>query len=211
MASSEPQPQLGPPTDFKRMLSWQLSHPLERSSKARKKKGNQKRKGPDPVIHPPTQSPPGSDSSSPEDCGSSFAYITVNSDGEEELYFSAPESPQSRSSDDEAMYSPRYGPSGVAKSPTAIEGVRLPPQSRKPGALSKKAKKKLNYISRMAQIEFFQPLCDLVEQKLSVEALGEMGVSNQAEVPKLAELCIKEIYKLSLGTYCWCIILLKLY
>ena len=51
---------------------------------------------------------------------------------------------------------------------------------------------------KVAQVEFFQPLCDLVENKLSVE-VGELVVSSQAEVPTLVELCIRKTHKEALG------------
>ena len=41
-------------------------------------------------------------------------------------------------------------------------------------------------------MEFFQPLCDLVEDKLQLE-VDRLEVSSYAQVPTLTEMCIKKI------------------
>ena len=52
----------------------------------------------------------------------------------------------------------------------------------------------------MAKAEFFQPLCDLVEDKLQVE-VGQLELSSCAQVPNLAEICIKKIRSDAGGMY----------
>ena len=47
-------------------------------------------------------------------------------------------------------------------------------------------------------MEFFRPLCDLVEDRLSLE-VGQLELSSQAEVPPLVELCLRMIRKADLG------------
>ena len=49
-----------------------------------------------------------------------------------------------------------------------------------------------------AQVEFFGPLCDLVEGSLEVD-VTTVDVSNQVDVPSLAELCVRNIHKAKLG------------
>ena len=49
-----------------------------------------------------------------------------------------------------------------------------------------------------AQVEFFGPLCDLVEGSLKVD-VTTVDVSNQVDVPSLAELCVRNIHKAKLG------------
>ena len=48
------------------------------------------------------------------------------------------------------------------------------------------------------QVEFFGPLCDLVEGSLEVDVTA-VDVSNQVDVPSLAELCVRNIHKAKLG------------
>lgn len=109
----------------------------------------------------------------------------MNSDGEEEVYYSAPESPLS-SDDDE-----------VVDDVIAMVDAELPPQVKKPGGRSKKSKKRAKYLARQAEVEFFRPLCDLVEDRLSLE-VGQLKLSSQAEVPPLVELCVRKIRKTDL-------------
>ena len=63
---------------------------------------------------------------------------------------------------------------------------------------SKKSKKKACYLARVAKVEFFKPLCDLVEDRLQVE-LGQLQVSSCAEVLSLAEICVRKIRSESVG------------
>ena len=87
------------PVEFKRMLSWQLSAPTVAPVKNKKRKKKE-------VTQPGVQE---SESLGDEDyvCSddeelgftavigesADYAYVYVNSDGEEEVYYSAPESP----------------------------------------------------------------------------------------------------------------------
>lgn len=122
----------------------------------------------------------------------SYGYIVVNSEGEEEVYFSAPESPMSSDND--------FDDVTTTSSDWSATNVRsdLPPQERKPGGRSKKSKKKSKYLAKLAQVEFFQPLCDLFEEKASLD-VGRLDVSSQAEVPTLVELSIRKIRSKELG------------
>ncbi len=66
------------------------------------------------------------------------------------------------------------------------------------GGRSKKSKKRAKYLARQAEVELFRPLCDLVEDRLSLE-VGQLELSSQAEVPPLVELCVRKIRKTDLG------------
>ena len=105
---------LAAPIQFKRMLSWQLSTPTAAPIAVKKKRKKKKSRDVDNVL----SSSPGDDLSlgddrsdeeevvdcpTVEDCDdktAEYAYVYVNSDGEEEVYYSAPESPLT--SDDES-------------------------------------------------------------------------------------------------------------
>jgi len=191
-----------PPTEFKRMLSWQLSRPHDipvSSSKKKVKKRKKQGLGSEEVrsLLSDELSPLGDDDSdqfggdfSDLDC---FGYIVLNSEGEEEVYFSAPESPLLSSDDDLDDVA-----TTTSDWSTRDTQLKLPPQERKPGARSKKSKKKSKYLAKMAEVEFFQPLCDLVEDKMSVD-VGRLDLSSQAEVPTLVELSIRKIRSQELG------------
>ena len=184
-----------PPTDFKRMLSWKLSgHPVS-SSKKKAKRGKKQRLRDDQVL---SKEQPILDDDNfdqfDDDFGDldSYGYIVVNSEGEEEVYFSAPESPMSSDNDfdDVTTTSSDWSATNVCSD--------LPQQERKPGGRSKKSKKKSRYLTKLAQVEFFQPLCDLFEEKASLD-VGRLDVSSQAEVPTLVELSIRKIRGKELG------------
>ena len=59
------------------------------------------------------------------------------------------------------------------------------------------------------QVEFFGPLCDLVEGSLKVDVTA-VDVSNQVDVPSLAELCVRNIHKAKLGLRVTALVTLKL-
>ena len=65
---------------------------------------------------------------------------------------------------------------------------------------SKKKKKKKCYLARVAKVEFFQPLCDLVEENFHVE-VGKLELSSCAQVPSLAEICIRKIRSETISKY----------
>ena len=199
MAGTEGGLLCAPPTEFKRMLSWQLSraHNIPVSSSKKKVKKRKKQDLGGEEVQSLLSDEPSSlgdddfqqfdDDFSDLDC---YGYIVVNSEGEEEVYFSAPESPLLCSDDDVATTTSDWS--------TADNQLKLPPQERKPGGRSKKSKKKLKYLAKMAEVEFFQPLCDLVEDKLSFD-VGRLDLSSQAEVPTLVELSVRKIRSQELG------------
>lgn len=147
--------------EFKRMLSWELSTPREEPPK-KPKKTKRKR-----------QEPKESDSNSEED---DIEYVTINSGGEEEKYYPAPESPLN--SDEDVATSVPDAP---------LNEVSFPPQG--PGR-SNRSKRRSRYALRKAKAEFFQPLCDLIETKLFVET-GPPDVKSFNEAPTLVELCLR--------------------
>lgn len=104
-----------PPVEFKRMLSWQLSSPTVAPSNAKKqkrKKSKEARKpalsgneefgslGDDETYVRSDEEQVDYSSADVDERAGEYAYIYVNSDGEEEVYYSAPESPLT--SEDEA-------------------------------------------------------------------------------------------------------------
>ena len=101
-----------PPVEFKRMLSWQLSSPTVAPSNAKKRKRKKSKEVRKPTLFGDEEfGSLGDDetyvSSDEEqvDCSvderaDEYAYIYVNSEGEEEVYYSAHESPLT--SEDEA-------------------------------------------------------------------------------------------------------------
>ena len=151
-------------------------------------------------INDPTQSPGDKDEElidfAPDgnEITADYACIFMNSDGEEEIYYSAPESP---------LISDDHGPGNSPAHPqpnTAFIFTNVLPldqrQVRK--KKSKRTKKKARYLARAAKVELFQPLCDLVEDRLRVD-VGELERPNCAQVPSLAEICIKKIRADSIG------------
>ena len=91
---------LAAPIEFKRMLSWQLSSPTDVPS-SRKKKRKRKKSQEASKLTDQGADDDGeqcSDKETTDDVSiadnlDEFAYVYVNSEGEEELYYSAPESP----------------------------------------------------------------------------------------------------------------------
>ncbi len=112
---------VGLPVEFKRMLSWQLSAPSLFPVKKQKKK----RQG---------SLPHGSDSEEGGESDFDYGVVVVNSDGENEVYYSAPESPVSSDSEQGSL----------ATEVTTVEDTPTK-QSRIKGK-SKKQKKKLRYM-----------------------------------------------------------------
>ena len=95
---------LAAPIEFKRMLSWQLS--ASTASPIAKRKRKKKKQREDPVTDSPLLGADGplsdEDNQVDDDKTAEYAYIYVNSDGDEEVYYSAPESPLTSESDDES-------------------------------------------------------------------------------------------------------------
>ena len=189
---------LAAPVEFKRMLSWQLSTP----SRAPTTKRKQKRKKSQEAKRQSTSDDPlqsGDDSEDQDlvdfapdgdEITADYAYIYVNSDGEEEIYYSAPESPLTSEDD--------TPPSKDAMNLHALQ-AQVQEQRKK---RSKRSKKKARCLARVAKVEFFQPLCDLVEDRLQVDVPGEMKMSSYAQVLSLAEICIRKIRADTIGKLC---------
>ena len=49
-------------------------------------------------------------------------------------------------------------------------------------------------------MEFFGPLCDLVEGSLEVDVAG-LETADRVDVPSLAELCVRSIHSARLGLF----------
>ena len=192
---------LAAPVEFKRMLSWQLSTPS--SAPVAKRRRRRKKSQEAQMLstsNDPTQSPGDEDEElidfapDGDEITADYAYIFVNSDGEEEIYYSAPESPLT--SDDEG---PGNSPSHPQPNTASVStNVLLLDQQQVRKKKSKRSKKKARYLARAAKVEFFQPLCELVEDKLRV-AVGELERPSCAQVPSLAEICIRKIRADSIG------------
>ena len=185
---------LAAPVEFKRMLSWQLSTPSSApvaKRRRRRKKSQEAQKL--STSNDPTQSPGDEDEElidfapDGDEITANYAYIFVNSDGEEEIYYSAPGSPLT--SDDEG---PGKSPAHPQPDTASVSTNVLPLERQVRKKKSKRSKKKARYLARAAKVEFFQPLCELVEDKLRVD-VGELERPSCAQVPSLAEICIRKI------------------
>ena len=188
------------PVEFKRMLSWQLSTPSSSVPATKRKRKRKKTQEAHKLSssHVPAQSGEEDQevvdfASDDDEITADYAYILVNSDGEEEIYYSAPESPLT--SDDDLDTTPTDPQPNAILDTTNIHSSQQQ-QSRK--KKSKRSKKKARYLARAAKVEFFQPLCDLVEDRLQVE-VGELKMSSCAQVPSLAEICIRKIRADTIG------------
>ena len=89
-----------PPPHFQRMLSWRLSQVVDYSQTAttarkekKKKRKESKDKGQRKLLPDPTMLDTDSAAVSPSDKQPKEGYIVTNSDGEEEVYYSAPQTP----------------------------------------------------------------------------------------------------------------------
>jgi hypothetical protein len=184
------------PVEFKRMLSWQLSTPS--SAPVTKRRRRRKKSQEAQILSNPTQSLGDEDEElvdfapDGDEITADYAYIFVNSDGEEEIYYSAPESPLTSDDNlDTSLIDPR--PNTVSDAHPSQREIRK--------KKSKRSKKKARYLARAAKVEFFQPLCDLVEDRLQVE-VGELERPSCAQVPSLAEICIRKIRADTVGKLC---------
>ena len=108
------------------MLSWQLSQVQSSPVYSRSKKSAKKRKqsaAQSDDYEASLELDSDDDISAYDDVTyGSYAYIVVNSDGEEEVYYSAPESPLSSEDEDE-----------IVDDIVAMVNIELPPQVKKPG------------------------------------------------------------------------------
>ena len=188
------------PVEFKRMLSWQLSTPSSSVPATKRKRKRKKTQEAHKLSssHVPAQSGEEDQevvdfASDDDEITADYAYILVNSDGEEEIYYSAPESPLT--SDDDLDAIPTDPQPNAISNTTNIHSSSQRQSHKKK---SKRSKKKARYLARAAKVEFFQPLCDLVEDRLQVE-VGELKMSSCAQVPSLAEICIRKIRADTIG------------
>ena len=90
-----------PPTEYRRMLSWQLSHvrpsPAANPRRARKEREKRRKRleggAPESSDDDGDREETGEGDEEGSGDADTFAYLVVNSEGEEECYYSAPESP----------------------------------------------------------------------------------------------------------------------
>lgn len=129
-----------PPTEFKRMLSWQLSQPRVVPVKRKKQKAKRARKQSGEGEEPEVETGSGRGQDSDEDL-EAFAYVVVNSEGEEEAYYSAPESPVSSEDEttsfvDDSTSTPPSSERSVPGRAYGTSSSHLPEQTRKPGTVA---------------------------------------------------------------------------
>ena len=177
-----------PPTEFRRTISWQLSQvqdygdTREKERLKRKKQRKRERREQESAEQQAEWTrQQQQQSEEEEDAGSDGGEIVLGSDGEE-LYYSAPEYPLT-SSDSEP------------ESPLVTHDTLL--YRNKPGK-SKKQKKKRTKIARHAAMEFFQPLCDMVEEKICIDT-EDKELASKTAVPSLVEICLRSMQKISLS------------
>ena len=96
------------------------------------------------------------------------------------LYYSAPSSPII-SSDSEP------------ESPMSSDNLWKNRPSKR-----RKQKKKRRKANRQVMVEFFQPLCKLIEDKLCLD-VEDKKLTSQTTVPSLAEICLRRLQRISLG------------
>ena len=114
------------PFEFRRMISWQLSQvqeQLESSSTYRKKQKRHKHKLSDKTdedsVELISKQPDTTNSWDESKHHDTTGYLVVNSDGEEEVFYSAPESPVT--SEDEENMSDQLSEVGVAFMEKSVE------------------------------------------------------------------------------------------
>ena len=113
-----------PPPSFQRMLSWQLSQVVDYTADNKKTKKKKRKKSrnednlPSPATTPLSDT---TDTPSFTDQQSDNGYTVTNSDGEDEVYYSAPETPYTSSDSDEDDMATTT--SSVSSLPTATESL----------------------------------------------------------------------------------------
>jgi hypothetical protein len=168
------------PTDFRRMISWELSqitdHVITSKSSLKKSKKKAKR----------SENTSLTSNSDEEEIILPQAYYVTNSDNEEEIFYSANESLEE--SDIELNIEDIQPAIGLPECDT--------PTKKK---VSKKKKKKKSRHMKLTRLDFFQPLCDMMDDinDVSIDTAG-MDISNITMVPSLSELCLKIIKKIPL-------------
>ena len=157
-----------PPTDFRRMVSWELSEVKERTKKKKKRKKSQ------------------ADDAQLIDQDLVFARSDSEEDelySSQEEFFSAPESPVS--SDE--------GASSVFTVTQPIMAATLPEAVKRRGSQSKRKKKQKAQQRKVAREEFFRPICELFEDDDSVLAVSDLSLTDMGNVLSLTELCLIKI------------------
>ena len=173
-----------PPTDFRRMVSWELSEVKERVKKKKKRKKSQVDDGQlidqDIVL-----------ASSEED----EVYSS------EEEFYSAPESPLSSDEETSSVFT-------TSQPARTVDSVTLPEAGKRHGSLSKKKKKHKAQQRKVAREEFFRPICELFEDEDSVLAVSDLSLTDMGNVLSLTELClikIQQVIKSEYGNFIQCI------
>ena len=109
--------ELVPPPNFQRMLSWQLSQVVDYTADSKKSKKKKKRKKSTNEGSLSPVSPLG-DRTAPFTLQQPYnSYTITNSDGEDEVYYSAPESPYISSDSEDSMTT-----GSLSSLPTTITG-----------------------------------------------------------------------------------------
>ena len=62
---------------------------------------------------------------------------------------------------------------------------------------TKRSKKRRREMAKVACVDFFEPLCNLFEEKISLN-VEEMELSNFSTVPSLCEICLRTIRKITI-------------
>ena len=165
--------QLRTRTDFRRMVSWELSE--ERVVK-KKKKRKRSQVNDEQLLE-----------STEEDAGNKDNETYSSS---EETFYSAPESPLSS---DETT-----SPVVTTPPPGAVGSVTLPEPVTKRGSQPKRKKKQKAKLRKVAREEFFRPICEMFEDEDSVLAVSDLSLTDMGNVLSLTELCLikmKQVFK----------------
>ena len=167
-------------TNFRRMVSWELSEVKERV--VRKKKGRKRSQVEDEqLLEKDTKGVNNEDNE---------IYSS-----EEESFYSAPESPLS--SDETTSPVVTTPPIG------AVGNVILPEAVTKRGSQSKRKKKQRAKVRKVAREEFFRPICELFEDEDSVLGVSDLSLTDMGNVAvlSLTELCLIKIKQVVKSEY----------
>uniref|UniRef100_A0A1X7UZZ4 Uncharacterized protein n=1 Tax=Amphimedon queenslandica TaxID=400682 RepID=A0A1X7UZZ4_AMPQE len=189
MASNEDEflaPPRRPSVGYQRLISWELSQVQDYLTEATKPQKKNKKRAPSRSTEEAVEDP---SSPGPTDDG---VYLVTNSDGEEEIYYSAPQSPLP-SDDDATIVSDASTESSLLQFDSS-----LVPSHKKQSKSSKKKKKDRRKIQRMMRSDFFQPLCDLIDDVVSID-VNDMELANKTTVLSLSEICLRAIKKMPLA------------
>ena len=165
-------------TNFRRMVSWELSEVKERV--VRKKKRRKRSQVEDEqLLEKDTKGVNNEDNE---------IYSS-----EEESFYSAPESPLS--SDETTSPVVTTPPIG------AVGNVILPEAVTKRGSQSKRKKKQRAKVRKVAREEFFRPICELFEDEDSVLGVSDLSLTDMGNVLSLTELCLIKIKQVVKSEY----------